>query len=191
MTIRAPFHIFAHGDHAIAGRAGGPAIELAHHATLRQVYVRAVGPCFGFVIRIVDRADDGRLRQTSGDTSDYVCRPQVTMNHVGLVFAQPGAQRADAAGNVARRIAVQANGLDVQGPDWFQPMRRVRINGNHGALDAFGIEVFEVRVEQSFRAAGTESLDEMNDLHVCACFRPNSTSPRGRANLRFRDLNGW
>jgi len=44
-------------------------------------------------------------------------------------------------------------------------MRGVWINSNDGATDALRIEVFQVRVQESFRATGTKTLDDVGYMN--------------------------
>src|SRR5215216_6166504 len=46
----------------------------------------------------------------------------------------------------------------------FRLTTGTRVNRNYGAADSFRIEVLQICVQESFRATGTKSLDEMNDM---------------------------
>ena len=44
-------------------------------------------------------------------------------------------------------------------------MRVVRVNSDDGATDSLRIEVFQVRVQKSFRTPGTKTLDDMHYMN--------------------------
>src|ERR1051326_9410799 len=93
----------------------------------------------------------------------------MTMDHIGRILAQPRTQPAYAFRNIERAAAVETHNRHSQRSNRFDPMRRVGEDRDHSARDSFGIEVFEVGVEQSFRTARTKSLDEMNDAQFWRC----------------------
>ena len=179
------FDILADCDHALAPGVRRPAIEFAHYSALHQTHVCTVGPCCGFMVRIVNRADHRRVGKAARDATDNVRGPQMTVNQIRAVLAQPTAKFANRFRNIARTTAVETNNRHAEGANRFQPMRRVRIDRDHRALHSFRIKVFQVGVQESLRAAGTESLDEMNDLHIALAFEVIARA-RNAAQIRDR-----
>src|SRR6185369_13749746 len=128
MTVCALFDVVADRDQSIVSGFCRPAIEPAHDFSFDKTDVGAVGPSLLLMIGIMNRADNWRACQTSGDATDDVGGPQVTVNQIGLVRQQPRSQVFDPFGNLACVLAVQGNDRYSQSFDWFQPVSGVRVD---------------------------------------------------------------
>src|SRR6476620_481407 len=90
MTVRTLPHVFADGNQSLVAKARRPSINAFCNSQLSEAHIRAIGPRRIFVIGVVNRTDHGHARQSSPDAPNHVCGPEMTVNYVRPVRAQPG-----------------------------------------------------------------------------------------------------
>src|SRR5205085_8087138 len=144
--VRAAADVAAHGYHPLAARTGRPAVERERQVALPTAHVRAVLPSLRLVVGVVDGTDDGHAGQPPGHATDDVRRPEVRVQEVCVVGAQPTAQARYACGQVAQAAAAAAFDRHAQPAYRLGPVVGPREDRDHGAAEACGVEVLQVRV---------------------------------------------